>query len=159
MATQASHKPQFYVDALRPTEADIAYPLIRSICPDVSLEQWVNYARRRCREGGFRALFDAAGTLVGLFSYRLGERLRHGRVLAIDDFVTFELRQSAPGREALMAAAEKLARSMNCGGLEVRVGSRGVADPQSPKAIGWLALEMALDSVIYVKPLHVRGRV
>jgi hypothetical protein len=155
MATQASYKPQFYVDALEPVLADAAYPLVRSIAPEVTLEDWLDYVERRCREGGLKGLFDVNGALVGLFSYRFGERLRHGRVLALDDFVTFELSRAAPGRAALMAAAEELARSLGCTGIEVRIASRGFAEPDSPKASGWLALGLALDSVIFVKPLQL----
>jgi len=153
MASQTSFKPQFYVDALRVAEADIAYPLIRSISPEVTSGQWLAYVKRRAGEGGFRCLFDVGGTLVGLFSYRLGERLRLGRVLAIDDFATFELSRAAPGRAALMANAENLARSLGCAGLEVRVGSRGFADPDSSRATGWLSLGLELESVVLVKPL------
>ena len=153
MASQTSFKPQFYVDALRVAEADMAYPLIRSIWPEVTPSQWLAHVKRRSCEGGFRCLFDMGGTLVGLFSYRLGERLRLGRVLAIDDFITFELSRAAPGRAALMANAESLARSLGCTGLEVRVWSRGFADPDSNKATGWLSLGLELESVVVVKPL------
>ena len=155
MATQASYKPQFYVDALDPVLADAAYPLVRSIAPEVNLEEWLDYVERRCREGGLKGLFDENGALVGLFSYRFGERLRHGRVLALDDFVTFELSRAAPGRAALMSAAEELARSLGCTGVEIRLAARGFAEPDSPKASGWLALGLALDSVIFVKPLQL----
>jgi hypothetical protein len=153
MASHASYKPQFYVVGLGAAEAGAAYPLIRTIAPEVSLEDWLDYTRRRCREGGLIGLFGENGTVVGLASYRLGERLRHGRVLALDDFVTFELSQTAPGRAALMAAAEERARLLGCTGIEVRIGARGFADVGSPKASGWLGLGLAVDSVILIKPL------
>lgn len=153
MATHASYKPQFYVDALKPEEADMAFPLVRAIAPEISLEDWLGYVDRRYRQGGLKGLFDHNDALTGLFSYRLGERLRHGRVLALDDFVTFELSHAAPGREALMAAAEELAISLGCTGLEVRVGCRGLVNEGSPKTEGWLALGLTLDSVIFVKSL------
>ena len=153
MASEASYKPQFYVVGLGIEEADDAYHLIRAIAPEVSPRDWRNYVRRRCRDGGFKGLFDENGVLVGLFSYRLGERLRLGRVLALDDFVTFELSQSAPGRKLLMAMAEKLALQLGCTGIEVRTGSRGIADLESAKAGGWLGLGMALSSVVFVKSL------
>lgn len=153
MASQAHHKPQFYVVALDMMEADAAYPLVRSIAPEVTLDQWLHYVERRCREGGLTGLIGADGALIGLFSYRFGERLRHGRVLALDDFVTFELSQAAPAREALLRAAEDLARSFGCTGLEVRVGARGFTDVGSPKTVGWLHQGMALDSVIFAKRL------
>lgn len=153
MATNASYKPQFYVDALTLEVAELAFPLVRAMAPEVGLEAWLDYVERRCREGGLIGLFGADGALVGLFSYRLGERLRHGRVLALDDFVCFELTHAAPARKTLIAAAEDLARSLGCTGLEVRIGQRGCAHAESPKARGWLSLGLELDSVIFVKPL------
>lgn len=154
MATQVSYKPQFYVDALKLENAFSAFPLVRAIAPEISLDEWLDYVERRCREGGLVGLFlGSDAVLSGLFSYRFGERLRHGRVLALDDFVSFELTQAAPARQALMSAAEELARSLGCTGLEVRVGQRGFADASSPRAQGWLSLGLTLDSVIFVKTL------
>ena len=151
MATEASHKPQYYVVGLGIEEADAAYPLIRAIAPEITADDWRRYVRRRCHDGGFKGLFDCNELLIGLFSYRFGERLRQGRVLAIDDFVTFELSNAAPGRKLLMATAERYARHRGCTGMEVRVGARGIADAVSPKASGWLALGMDLESVVFVK--------
>lgn len=153
MANQASHKPQFYVGELDIAGADDAYHLVRSIAPEVTPKDWTTYVRRRCRDGGFKGLFDHSGMLVGLFSYRLGERLREGRVLALDDFVTFELSQAAPGRRLLIATAEKLARHRGCSGIEVRIGARGIADEHAARAHGWTSLGLALVSVIFVKTL------
>lgn len=153
MGTTALHKPQFYVVELGMSEADAAYPLIRSIAPEVGPDDWKDYIRRRCREGGFKGLFDSNEILIGLFSYRLGERLRQGRVLALDDFVTFELSQAAPGRKLLMAIAETLAKHRGCTGIEVRIGARGIADAHSAKASGWLNLGMGLESVVFVKSI------
>jgi len=153
MATHASHKPQFYVDPLTPAQADWAYPLVRAIAPEVSLEGWHDYVQRRYRSGGLLGLWDSSGGIVGVLSYRLGERMRHGLVLALDDFVTFELSQAAPGRAALLEAAEKLGRDLGCTGLELRVGARGLADSSAPKAQGWAALGLELDSIVLVKSL------
>ena len=153
MATNASHKPQFYVIELGIEGADAAYPLVRSIAPEVRPEDWRRYVRRRCRGGGFNGLFDSNELLIGLFSYRFGERLRQGRVLALDDFVTFELSQAAPGRSLLMETAERYARNRGCTGIEVRIGARSIANPGAAKASGWLALGMDLESVVFVKSL------
>jgi hypothetical protein len=104
-------------------------------------------------QGGLLGLFGADGELSGLLSYRLGQRLRHGTVLALEDFVTFELSQAAPGRQALLAAAEELAKLLGCNGVELRIGKRGLADDDTPRALGWTSLGLDLDSVIFVKPL------
>ena len=153
MATNALHKPQFYVDELKPGEAGLAFPLVRAIAPEVTMDGWLDYVRRRSMQGGLLGLFGADGELSGLVSYRLGQRLRHGTVLALEDFVTFELSQAAPGRRALLAAAEELAKALGCTGLELRVGKRGLADDGSQRAIGWTSLGLDLDSVIFVKSL------
>lgn len=150
MATRSfSLNPQFCVEELKASETDSAFPLIRAIAPEVSLDDWRDYARRRSMQGGLLGLFGADGEISGLLSYRLGERLRHGTVLALDDFVTFELSQSAPGRQALLAAAEVLANELGCTGIELRIGPRGIADPKSPKVGGWVSLGLDLDSVVF----------
>ena len=153
MATDLSYKPVFYVDALTPAQADGAYPLIRAIAPDVTIEGWRDYVQRRYRFGGLLGLKDERDGIVGVLSYRLGERMRHGLVLALDDFVTFELSQSAPARAALLEAAEKLGRDLGCTGLELRVGARGIAEDDSAKARGWTALGLSLDAAIFIKAL------
>jgi len=153
MATSTSFKPVFYVEALTPAQSDGAFPLVRAIAPEVTLDEWRDYVQRRYRAGGLLGLKDENDGIIGVLSYRLGERMRHGLVLALDDFVTFELSQAAPGRAALLEAAEKLGRDLGCTGLELRLGSRGLADDHSPKAQVWTALGLSLDAVIFVKPL------
>jgi hypothetical protein len=151
MATNASFKPVFYVSNFDHAKADDAYPLIRAVAPEVTLKGWRNYVQRRYLAGGLLGLRDENDCIVGVLSYRLGERMRHGLVLALDDFVTFELSQAAPGRRALLGAAERLARDLGCTGLELRLPSRGLADEYSVKAQAWTSLGMALDSVVFVK--------
>lgn len=153
MASHASHKPQFYVDPVTPAQADWAYPLIRAVAPEVTLEGWKDYVQRRYRSGGLLGLWDNSGGIIGVLSYRLGERTRHGLVLALDDFVTFELSRAAPGRAVLLAEAEKLARDLGCSALEVRIGAKGLADSAVSKAQGWIALGFDVDSVVLVKRL------
>jgi hypothetical protein len=153
MATKLSLNPQYSVDELKPSEADATFPLVRSISPEVTLDDWRDYVRRRSMHGGLLGLFGADGEVTGLLSYRLGERLRYGTVLALDDFVTFELSQAAPGRRALLAAAEDLAFKLGCTGLEVRIPHRGLTDSDSPRVSGWTSVGLDLDSVVFVKPL------
>ena len=150
MATQRSDlNPQFCVDELKTSEADAAFPLVRAIAPEVTLEDWRDYVRRRSMQGGLLGLFGADGEIAGILSYRLGERLRHGTVLALDDFVTFELSRNAPGRHSLLVAAEELALKLGCSGIELRIGARGIADSGSPKLKGWTSLGLDLDSVVF----------
>ena len=139
---------------LNTSEAEEAFPLVRAIAPEITLDDWREYVRRRSMQGIMLGLIGADGEVCGLVSCRLGERLRHGTVLALDDFVTFELSVAAPARKALLAAAEDLARDQGCAGLELRIGSRGITSlarsrptrPKLPRALA-TRLESSRSSV------------
>lgn len=146
--------PQFYVVDMAEDQLDAAYPLVRAIAPDVSLDQWFDYAREVRRKGGLLGVTVDGGALFGLLTYRKEKSLRRGCVLYIDNYVTFELNRAAPGRRALCEAAEALALKMGCSALEYRVGSRGYADGESAKAQGWVSLGHSLESVVFTKPLY-----
>lgn len=149
--------PQFTAVDIGENQLDAAYPLVRTIAPDVSLEQWIAYARETRRNGGLLGVTAHGGALFGLLTYRKEKRLRRGCVLHIDSIVTFELNRAAPGRRALCEAAEALALKMGCSALEYRLGSRGYADGVSAKAQGWVSLGHSLESVVFTKPLCAEG--
>ena len=133
---------------------DAAYPLVRAVAPEVSAEQWLVYARKLACVGGLLGLTGADGALFGFLSYRKGNVLRHDGVLQVENFVTFELNHAAPGRLALCAAAEALARKMGCSAIEVRQDSRGYADTGTAKSQGWLNLGHSLEAVVFTKLLE-----
>lgn len=132
-----------------------AYPLVRTVAPGVSVEQWSLYARKARMRGGLLGLIGAENTLFGLLTYRNEDNLRHGRIFHIDNFVTFELNRAAPGRRALCEAAEALARQQGCTAIELRLDSRGYADGGTAKAQGWLNLGHSLEAVVFTKSLEV----
>ena len=133
---------------------DAAYPLVRTVAPGVSAEQWSAYAYTVRMRGGLLGLIGAENALFGLLAYRNEESLRHGRIFHIDNFVTFELNRAAPGRRALCEAAEALARKQGCAAIEIRLDGRGFADGGTAKAQGWLNLGHRLDAVVFTKSLE-----
>ena len=133
---------------------DAAYPLVRTVAPGVSAEQWSAYAYTVRMRGGLLGLIGAENALFGLLAYRNEESLRHGRIFHIDNFVTFELNRAAPGRRALCEAAEALARKQGCAAIEIRLAGRGFADGGTAKAQGWLNLGHRLDAVVFTKSLE-----
>ena len=137
---------------------DAAYPLVRTVAPGVSVEQWSRYAHKARTRGGLLGLIGAENALFGLLTYRNEENLRHGRIFHIDNFFTFELNRAAPGRLALCAAAEALARKQGCTAIEIRLDSRGYGDGGMAKSQGWLNLGHSLDAVLFTKLLAVRGQ-
>ena len=132
---------------------DAAYPLIRTVAPAVSAEQWLVYARKVRMRGGLLGLTGADDALFGLLTYRNEENLRHGRIFHVDNFVTFELNRAAPGRKALCEAAEVLARKQGCAVIEFRLDSRGYTDGGTSRSQGWLNLGHSLDAVVFTKSL------
>ena len=132
---------------------DAAYPLIRTVAPGVSAERWSIYARQIRTRGGLLGLTGAENALFGLLTYRNEENLRHGRILHVDNFVTFELNRAAPGRKVLCEAAEALARKRGCAAIEFRLDSRGYAEGGTVKSQGWLNLGHSLDAVVLTKSL------
>ena len=134
-----------------------AYPLVRTVAPEVSAEQWSDYARKVRLRGGLLGLIGPKGALFGLLTYRNEENLRHGRIFHIDNFMTFELNRAAPGRHALCEAAEVLARKHGCTAIEIRLDSCGYADGGATKAQGWLNLGHSLDAVVFTKSLEAGG--
>ena len=138
---------------------DAAYPLVRTVVPGVSAEQWSAYARTVRMRGGLLGLIGAENALFGLLTYRNEESLRHGRIFHIDNFVTFELNRAAPGRRALCEAAEALARKQGCAAIETRLDGRGIADGGTAKAQGWLTLGHRLEAVVFTKSLEVASAV
>lgn len=149
--------PQFTVVDMGEDQFEAAYPLVRSIAPGVCLDRWLDYARDARRKGGLLGLTVDGGGLFGLLIHRKEKSLRHGCVLYIDHYVTFELDRAARGRRALCKAAEALAVELGCSALEYRLGSRGYGDGGSAKAQGWVSLGHSLESIVFTKTLDAEA--
>lgn len=145
--------PQFTVVELDAGDTNLVYPLVRTVAPEISPEQWSAYARALGDRGGLLGLIGGDGEPIGFLSYRKEATLRLGPVLHIDNFVTFELNRAAPGRQALSEAAEALALRLGCAAMELRLASRGYTDDSSAKARGWVSLGHSLDAVVFTKQL------
>ena len=145
--------PIFSVVDMDENAFSAAYPLVRTAIPDVSVEQWLDYARKVRMRGGLLGLMGPQSTLFGLLTYRAEESLRHGKIFVVDNFLTFELNRAAPGRQALCDAAEALARMQGCNAIELRLDSRGYAIDASAKARSWLNLGHSLQALVFTKIL------
>lgn len=145
--------PIYSVVDLDEHHLESAYPLVRMVAPEVSLDQWLGYARAAKDRGGLLGLFGEDGSLFGFLAYHKESTLRRGQVLHVDKFVTFELSHGGAARRALCEAAEALARRENCSAIDLRLSSRGYTDGATPKADGWVNLGHSLGSVIFTKQL------
>lgn len=132
---------------------DAAFPLVRTVAPGVSAEQWSSYAQKVRIRGGLLGLMGPHSTLFGLLTFRNEESLRHGRIFVVDIFLTFELSRAAPGRQVLYDAAEALARQQECKAIELRLDSRGFAIDRSANARSWLDLGHSLEAVVFTRSI------
>lgn len=96
-----------------------AYPLVREAAPEVTLDQWRQYARALIRPrprqgGGIVALRCENGYIRGLFSYRIEPDLVAGRTLVVDCLVASSLFSPSEVVDALLAEVERIARRHRC---------------------------------------------
>ncbi|MFQ5783977.1 MAG: hypothetical protein ACE5H8_04040 [Alphaproteobacteria bacterium] len=99
-----------------------AYPLVREVVHEATLGGWQAYARAMLRTSstdkrGILAASSENDYLRGLFVYRIGPDLTHGRVLIIDCFVVSSLFSPKDVAAALIEGAEAVARRHRCGAV------------------------------------------
>ncbi len=94
-----------------------AYPLIREVAPNLSLAEWVDFARplsaQKGDTGGCRGIIIAERSryIRGLFIYEVNPELSHGRTLFARNIIVLDLVQRDAVAEALVDAMERLAQA------------------------------------------------
>lgn len=132
----------FIAKPLGQRQIDQAYPLVRAIAPDLSVEQWRAFAaaligtkHTRAASTGIMTVQNARGYLHGLFSYAIEEHLRHGRILAVDNFVVLDLFDMTGPAETLLRSMEVLARSLGCTAIHTTLPDSAVGSPESQHSL------------------------
>lgn len=134
-----------------------AYALIRTLAPEVTLARWLDFATPIADagkdKGGVLGVFGEDGSMFGLLTWRKEDCLRYGRVLIVENLVTFELSRAAPARKALSGAVKAIARKEQCSAVRLIVAGRGLVDPGSDKASGWTSLGLEAEGVIFTRKM------
>lgn len=145
---------------------DRAYPLVRNIAPQITLERWNRFVRPLLASRssvwprGVMTIQNAAECILGLFSFEVRDELNDGRTLLLDNIVT----ASIPGRDAIWAAvmdaADHLAQVHGC--RAIRAGLGGDLDT-SDRDRAWLVSSLegagfALDGIRACKRLDAPSR-
>ncbi len=98
-------------------DARSAYPLIYLHDASISLEEWLRFARRRCRppsdRAGLIAIRDRRGLIHAVFGYRVDIDLRARKRLCLNNLVVARM----PGSlidEAIIASTNELAERFAC---------------------------------------------
>jgi hypothetical protein len=143
---------QFELHHLRRDQMPEAYPLVRMIAPAVTPEQWLEYsAALLARGGGVLGVFAGDATLHGIATYTPEDCLRYGRVLRIENLVTFELNRGAPARQALCEGLELLGSALGCAAVVISVWGHDYAHDARRKCLGWSRIGLAPDGLLLAK--------
>lgn len=98
-------------------DAKDAYPLIYLHDASISLSEWLNFARRRCRQPagrtGMIAIRDRRGIAHAIFVYRIDIDLRARKQLCLNNLVVARMPGSSID-EAILTSANALAARHAC---------------------------------------------
>lgn len=98
-------------------DAKDAYPLIYLYDASISLSEWLNFARRRCRQPagrtGMIAIRDRRGVTHAIFVYRIDIDLRARKQLCLNNLVVARMPGSTIDH-AILASANALAARHAC---------------------------------------------
>ena len=111
-------------------QIDQAFPVVQTIAPDLDVERWRDFAaavlsaqelefgeesteriEAALRPRGIMTVQNARGYIHGLFSSTVEEHLRHGRVLAVENFIVFDMAGAA---DELLNAMDSVAEGLGC---------------------------------------------
>ena len=113
---------------LNSQKVDQAYGLVRLAAPQISLEDWRDFARSsispsEAPESGILTVEDESGYIMGLVGYVVDYDLEHGRTLIAKNLMA--LADTDKGRQevafALISALEDLASHQRCGAIRTIV--------------------------------------
>ena len=129
----------FIAKPLGQRQIDQAYPLVRAVAPDLPVERWRAFAAALigtldtpAPPTGIMTVQNARGYLHGLFSYAIEEHLRHGRILAVENFVVLDLFDTSGPAEALLRSMEVLARGLGCTAIHTTLPEGAAGRPDTP---------------------------
>lgn len=141
---------------------DRAFPLVRTLAADITLDRWTRFARPHLTSRypewprGVMTIQNGARYILGLFAFAVRDDLYENRALCIDNIII----PNIPGRDAIWSAAvdaaEHLAAVNGC-----RVIRAGLADELDPRDRdrAWLSTSLekagySLDGMRAVKRLE-----
>jgi hypothetical protein len=110
----------FTVELLQSDQLRSVFPLIREAVPNLTLSEWLRFARqltapRRINQSGIMAARRVGRDYpCGLFCYRVYQDLERGKVLGAEHFVAVDLLDPAAVLTALVAELEGLGQRLGC---------------------------------------------
>ena len=115
----------YHVHPLAPEQVTLAFPLVKAIAPDMTLERWRVYAGPFLRQPEGQAARKILtvqcekGYIHGLAFCCCKPDLRLGCILEVENFVSLDLIGGKRAGRVLLKAVEKQARSWCCSHVRV----------------------------------------
>ncbi len=104
-----------------------AYPVVREIAGDLTLESWSDFVRSMVADEGKvhwpRGIIvaDLEGYIRGMFTFHVMPDLRHGRILVIRNFAVLQMVARKSLADSLLEAVHELARAHRCKAIHATV--------------------------------------
>ncbi len=112
--------PNFAVENLKRDRLLDAWPVVRVCGPQTNPDWWLNDARQLIERGGGVLAARALDHIVhGIATYEPLDDKYRGRILAVQDLLSFELSHAAPVRRALCDALDDLSLALGCNGIAI----------------------------------------
>lgn len=117
-------------------DARAAYPLVSLYDGSISLEEWMQFARRRCAPAsamaGLMGIRDRRGVIHALFGYRIDIDMRACKKLSLSNLVVAQM----PGSnidDAVVVAVNELAQQHNCRTVTIEQRFSRIASVHGPQ--------------------------
>jgi len=139
---------------LSPDQVALAFPLVHAAVPVVDLRAWQDFMQATVAAAeqptvGALGLRHEGGYLCGLIVYRKQRDLRHGMTLVVDLFVALDVVSEGAAAQALLHAAEAMARDLGCAAVHIRLNADWQSLTDHISSYGYGA-----DAQILAKPLQ-----
>lgn len=134
-----------------------AFPLVRAIVPELTLENWLSYAQAitnpdGSERGGVVAAQDEHGYIFGLFCYKLQHDICHGRTLMVENMVALDMVDRHGAMEALMGALERIARQKRCQYVHIALPYKAIGQSSFLRPLRDAGHE--IEGIRLCKPVH-----
>jgi hypothetical protein len=113
--------------ALDPDRVAQAYPVVREIAGDLTLEHWSEFVLSMVADEGKidwpRGIIvaDLDGYIRGMFTYHVMPDLLHGRALVVRNFAVLQMVARKSLADSLLEAVHKLAQAHRCNAIHAYV--------------------------------------
>ena len=140
-----------------------AYPLVQTVAPHLTLEQWVGYVgelngerRTDNRRAGVMAAQNPDGYIYGIYCHAIETDIRHGRVLKVSNLITANLYDPARMMDRMLESMIDKARECDCEAIEVDLPESSGRGPQPVHAAASMlrGAGYRLASVALCKPVE-----